>query len=220
MRSEITQDSSMLPIASDGLTKGTKSIMGFPYKSFAILLVFFPLNPFLNADESTQQRYLPVYIDYQDGERLEKQNDFLGALVKFNNALVWLEKIHQQDIHWEQTLVRKKIKDCQDQIVKLNPLALEQVREQLKIESLSPGQVSQLFVDATTLESSRLYGGAQNKFVTYLTTVELLRQADSSWNTPEIAQNIKQALAAIDRLASLEIEMLAKSERENGATVQ
>jgi hypothetical protein len=210
----------MEPEARNDPKKVINSMMGFGSKSITLLLVFFALGFFLKADESTEQHYFPVYLDYLEGEGLEKQNDFVGALVEFKSALLWLQKIHERDVQWEQTLVLKKIQDCQEQIANLEPLALKQVRGRLKNSQPTPAQMSGLFDEAASLEGSQMYGGAIDKLVTYVTTVGLLRQAESQWDTPAIAEKCKQAQAAIDRLLSLEIEMLLKSERGDGGAVQ
>ncbi len=81
------------------------------------------------AEATLQQTYLSVYLEINDAERSELGKDYIGALVRFQVAEAFLVKMHTCDANWEIDLLQHRIKDCQEEITKLTPLAAKELSQ-------------------------------------------------------------------------------------------
>jgi hypothetical protein len=76
-----------------------------------------------HAEQTLQQRYLDIYVKIDDARRLQKQNDFIGALGDYKDCYTRLKKIHESDPNWETALVVYQSANCQAKIQELQPKA-------------------------------------------------------------------------------------------------
>jgi hypothetical protein len=157
--------------------------MRVPLGFIFFVLALFPVR----AATTVQQHQLWIYLVRADAEQHEKSKDYLGAVARYRVAETMLLDIHQRDPDWESQLVAKCAKDCQDQILRLKPLAKAQV----------PMQPLPNY--PTNLDSSQ---GAAESLAEYLSSLEILQSYDTKWRKDEIAGMIAKANGDLNHLVA------------------
>ena len=174
--------------------------------TIAIFLWFPALSLKARPDLGTSRLYLETFLQYQKADELEKNGFYLESLCRFKWAGTSLERLRQKDQNWEVELMAQKIKDCHDQVVKLEPLAVAQVLASCK-STLSLGPpVSLLFDEGTRLENGKLYYEALVQFDEYRLFLEIIHRRDPKWETEEIEKRIQDSQVKIDRLRGLALK--------------
>ncbi|MCE0496610.1 MAG: hypothetical protein LV481_01500 [Methylacidiphilales bacterium] len=95
---------------------------------------------FANLELTLQQRYLEIFLKLNDGEQLERQRDYRGALKEFEDCYAKLAKIYEEDPDWEPALIFKRMDDCKSKILELQSMAAAQPPEAPIPGALSPAQ--------------------------------------------------------------------------------
>jgi hypothetical protein len=166
--------------------------------------VFLLGNPRLKADESSQDTYLKVYVRLHDAENMEKAGDYLAALIVDRNCLAWLQQCARWDPRWETAILLKRIKELQETIAELKPLAVKQYLAANKSPLTSAPGLSSIYDDGLRLQKANDYHDywqALDQFVTYQTKLEIIHSAYSSWISAFAAQRLKEVQVRIDETA-------------------
>jgi hypothetical protein len=154
----------------------------------------------LKAEQTLQDSYLLVYVEIHDADNLEKNKDYLGALAYFKAALTNLQLMHEMDADWQSTLINRIIKDCQDAIARLQPLAEKQVRESYGPIDSTESSLLLIKKDAFQLQNDRENGQALNLLEKYLTILEIIHVEYPSWESNLVEQRIKETQLQVDEL--------------------
>jgi hypothetical protein len=178
---------------------------GFRHRilAFAILsgLSVVPLRS--SPDLDKQRFYLEIYLNIQEAEKLEKSGAYLESLSRFKWSAVFLERLRQTDPDWEEDLLAKRIKKCQDEVAKLEPLAEGEVLAPFKAPLSSGPKVTLLFDEGVRLENAKLYYESLIQFDEYQTSLEIIHRNYPRWEKDKIGQGLEVCKAKIDRLRKL-----------------
>ncbi len=90
----------------------------------------------LRAAPPLQQCYLNIYLAINEGSQFEQAKDYLNALVRYEVAESFLEKIHATAADWETALVTHRIADCKARVAALMPFAAKQLAGQNNVWNL------------------------------------------------------------------------------------
>jgi len=186
--------------------------MKYSYQNLVLGFGFFVV-----CSGSIQADSLPILLEKNDGIELEKQNDYLGALVRFKVDLAVMEKIHEQHPDWNQQIVTTALADYREKIAKLEPLANKQFRDRTSGPTDSGFYFSSLLYDNGLKEPDTWR--AMNDIEEYLTTLEFIQREDPQWETGRVRDRIKSCELEMDRLEEIAIKTLIKHP-DDGHTVQ
>ena len=162
-----------------------------------LCVAFFACLGYLRANN------FPSYLERSDGLQLEKQKDYLGALVRFKVDQAVLEKVREQYPAWEHVPVAKAIAEDGEKIAALEPLAANQYRDKMKGALTSGPPVSMLY-DQGLKETDPWK--AMNEIEEYLTTLEIIHQQDPQWESDLVEAGIEKATPQMDRLEMLAVK--------------
>ena len=170
--------------------------------------IFYLCSVPLRAFPTSQQLYLELYLECNDAAQLEKQKDYLGALVRYKISGRFLDKLHKRDPGWEIDLLEERIHLCRDKVTELTPLAAEQILVPTRSTlSWGPG-ISRFFYEGSDLEQKKMYWSAIIPFEEYLTCLEVIQHDDPKWQKDAVEKRIEEIrdrIVNLDRLALHEI---------------
>jgi hypothetical protein len=162
-----------------------------------------------------QQNYLRIFLSCKEGARLESEKDYFGALVDFQDALDNLQFLRQSHSDFEKILVERKIRDCEEEVAKLEPLAFHQVWGKPHTTLTSGPPLSMLYDDGVRLEKAHDDENALTQFEKYRTHLEIIHRHYPDWERSVIEPRIQECSDRIKRL-----EKRIAIPRPNGGTLQ
>ena len=161
----------------------------------------------LRAEPPVQEQVMRVYQDRAKGEDFEKTNDFLEALVRYQDALLYLKDMHDRYPEWNKELVGKSLEEFQKDIDRLQPSATRQVLGSGSALGGSPFLRPALrFQQAQTLEKEKRYREALLEYESVLTTLAIWHTADPKWETVPMEAKMKECRESIARLEKVLIQ--------------
>ena len=178
-----------------------KMISGFQ-KFWCFLVAVFLSATYVEAEAPSQDTYLWVYVKMHDAENSEKNKDYLGALIQYRMASVWLEKCYDLDPTWESALVLKRLKEIQVKIKELKPLAAHQYLSANKPPIIADSVVSSFYEKGIEPQKTNDNREALRQLVTYQTYVEIIQNENPTWETSFVEQRFKEVQRLVDELAT------------------
>jgi hypothetical protein len=172
------------------------------------------------AEETAQQIYIGVFLECSDGQKLEKEKDYVGALVHAKVALLILQKLQVKYPDWQQALLAKKMNELKEKVIELGPLAAEQISKANRTTFSSGPPLFMLFDEGSRLEKANDYRGAMNQFEKYSTTLEIIHDQDPNWEEPLIETKIRESEAKVYGLESLVLKQFGGRQPSNGGVTQ
>jgi hypothetical protein len=147
-------------------------------------------------DKSNQAYHLRVFLDCNEGARLQSNSDFLGAFVRFKDAYNFLEEIHAANPYWQASLVLPKISELRRKVAALEPLATRQVLSVKSRKSLNDFPRAQI-AEGTSLEKSSEYLAALYRFEIALADLEILQKKDPGSDQSMRSVEVNQCMSNI-----------------------